>query len=165
MRADAAGKGRRDAAMFEIELGVADLRLGVVDGGLLGALVGRALIDGLLGSERFGCEHLRTVELATGERESRACCLQERVGLRQPDFVGARVNGKEGVPFVDGVAVLEVYSGQRAADLGADLDLLDRGKLTEEAQPGTNLPRQRSAHDDLRKRRGGSRDGGVALTI
>src|SRR5262245_44557413 len=148
--------------MFEIELGVAYLRLGVVHGGLLGALVGRALIDGLFGPERFGGQLLRTIELAAGEREARACCLQERVGLRQPDFVRARVNGKQGVPLMDGVTVLEMYSGQRAADLGADLELLDRGKLTEEAQPRTNLPRQRPAHDDSRKRRRGSRDGGSA---
>jgi hypothetical protein len=51
MRADASCEGRRNPAMFEIKLCVADLSLGVVHGGLRAALVGRALIHGLLSSE------------------------------------------------------------------------------------------------------------------
>ena len=53
MRADAPGEGGRDAAMIEVELGVADLRLRIVHGGLRGAPLGRALIDVLRRSERF----------------------------------------------------------------------------------------------------------------
>ena len=63
MRADAPGEGRGDAAMFEVELGVADLRLGVLDRGLRGALVGRALVDGLRRSERLCGEVLGAIEL------------------------------------------------------------------------------------------------------
>src|SRR5262249_4879626 len=127
MRADAPGEGRRDAAMLEIELGVADLSLGVVYGGLCGALFVRALVDGLLGSERFRRQYLSTIELATSEREPRACCLQQGIGVCQPDFVGARVDGEEKIAFLNNVPILEVYSGQRAPDLGAKLDMLDRG--------------------------------------
>ena len=53
MRADAAGEGCRDTAMIEIELGVANLSLRIVNSGLPGSLVGRALIDGLFRSEPF----------------------------------------------------------------------------------------------------------------
>jgi hypothetical protein len=66
---------------------------------------------------------------------------------------------------MDDVPILEVYSGKRAADLGAQLNLLDRGKLTKEAQAGINLALERLAYDDLRKGRRSSRGGGVALTI
>jgi len=65
---------------------------------------------------------------------------------------------------MDDVPILEVYSGKRTADLGAQLNLLDRGKLTKEAQSGINLALERLAHDDLRKGRR-SRGGCVALTI
>src|SRR5262245_31354361 len=65
---------------------------------------------------------------------------------------------------MDDVPILEVYSGKRAADLGAQLNLLDRGKLTKEALSGINLALERLAHDDLRKGRR-SRGGCVALTI
>ena len=66
---------------------------------------------------------------------------------------------------MDDVPVLEVYSGKRAADLGAQLNLLDRGKLTKEAQSGINLALERLAHHDLRKGRRTSRGGCVAPTI
>jgi hypothetical protein len=52
-----------------------------------------------------------------------------------------------------------------AADLGAQLNLLDRGKLTKEAQSGINLALERLAYDDLRKGRRSSRGGGIALRI
>ena len=65
---------------------------------------------------------------------------------------------------MDDVPILEVYSGKRAADLRAQLNLLDRGKLTKEAQFGINLAHERRAHHDLRKGRR-SRGGCVALTI
>src|SRR5262249_3408260 len=47
MRADASGKGGHDAAMVEVELSVADLCLGIIDGSLRSLQVGRALVDGL----------------------------------------------------------------------------------------------------------------------
>jgi hypothetical protein len=35
--------------------------------------------------------------------------------------------------LMDDVPILEVYSGKRAAHLSAELNLVDRGKLTKEA--------------------------------
>ena len=66
---------------------------------------------------------------------------------------------------MDDVPILEVYSGKRAADLGAQLHLLDRGKLTKEAQSGINLALERLAYDDLRKGGRSSRGGGIPLTM
>ena len=47
MGADTPGKGGRDPAMVKVELSVADLSLGIIDGSLRGLLVGRASVDGL----------------------------------------------------------------------------------------------------------------------
>src|SRR5262252_7598472 len=104
------------------------------------------------------------MEFAPSEHEPCVRCLQLGFGLCQPDFVGARVDGEEEIALMDDVPILEVYSGKRAADLGAQLNLLDRGKLTKEARSGINLALERLAHDDLRKGRR-SRGGCVALTI
>ena len=111
-------KGGRDAAVIEVELGVADLRLRVIHGCLRGAPVGQALVDGLRRSERFRGEVLCAVELALGKGKLRVRGLELRSRVCQPDLVGARVDGEEEVVLVDDVAVLEVYSRQRAADLG-----------------------------------------------
>jgi hypothetical protein len=105
------------------------------------------------------------MEFAPSEHEPCVRCLQLGIGLCQPDFVGARVDGEEEIALMDDVPILEVYSGKRAADLGAQLNLLDRGKLTKEAQAGINLALERLAYDDLRKGRRSSRGGCVALTI
>jgi hypothetical protein len=64
---------------------------------------------------------------------------------------------------MDDVPILEVYSGKCAADLGAELNVLDRGKLTKEAQSEINLAHERLAHQHFRK--GRSSRGGIALTI
>jgi hypothetical protein len=105
------------------------------------------------------------MEFAPSEHEPCVRCLQLGFGLCQPDFVGARVDGEEEIALMDDVPILEVYSGKRAADLGAQLHLLDRGKLTKKAQSGINLALERLAYDDLRKGRRSSRGGGIALTI
>src|SRR5436190_18911462 len=83
------------------------------------------------------------MEFAPSEHEPCVRCLQLGMGLCQPDFVGARVDGEEEIALMDDVPILEVYSGKRAADLGAQLNLLDRGKLTKEAH--WNQPRAQAA--------------------
>ena len=66
---------------------------------------------------------------------------------------------------MDDISILEIDAGQCAADLGAELDPLDRGKLTEETQLRINLALQRLADHDLGKRRRSDRGHGIALTI
>src|SRR6516225_2642019 len=150
MRANASREGRSDPAMFEVKLCVADLSLGIVHGSLRAALLRRALIHGFLRSEGFCYQNLGTIKLALGERKACGRCLELRFGLCQSDLVGPRIDGEEKVPFVDDISVLEIDAGQRAADLGTELDLLDRRKLTKEAQPRINLALKRRAHHDLR---------------
>src|SRR5258708_10457733 len=99
------------------------------------------------------------MEFAPSEHEPCVRCLQLGIGLCQPDFVGARVDGEEGIALMDDVRILEVYSGKCAADLGAQLNSLDRGKLTKEAQAGINLALERPAHHDLREARRSSKGG------
>src|SRR5262249_61870549 len=94
------------------------------------------------------------MEFAPSEHEPCVRCLQLGMGLRQPDFVRARIDGEEGTALLDDVPILEVYSGKRAADLGAHLKLLDRGKLTKDPWPGFNAAIDRLAHHTLRKARG-----------
>ena len=59
---------------------------------------------------------------------------------------------------MDYVPILEVYSGKRAADLGAELNLIDRRKLAKEAQARIELAYERLAygylHEWLLQRRG-----------
>ena len=105
------------------------------------------------------------MEFAPSEHEPCVRRLQLGLGLCQPEFVGARVDGEEEIALMDDVPILEVYSGKRAADLGAQLNLLDRGKLTKEAQAGINLALERLAYDDLRKSRRSGRGGCAALTM
>ena len=74
MRADTAGERCDDAAVLEVELRVADLGVGVIDRGLCGADLGRALVDVLGRSEIGTLERLGAIELAIGEREPRLRC-------------------------------------------------------------------------------------------
>src|SRR5215467_5279166 len=67
MRADASGEGGRDAAMIKVELGVADLSLGVIYGGLGGLQVGRALVDVLHRAEIGSLQFLSAPKLMFGE--------------------------------------------------------------------------------------------------
>src|SRR5262249_11405647 len=67
MRADATGEGGRDAAMLEVELSVADLSLGIINGSLRGLQVGRALVDVLHRAEIGALQFLSAPKLALGE--------------------------------------------------------------------------------------------------
>ena len=51
MGADAPGERGGDAAMVKVELSVADLRLGIINGSLRSLQVGRALVDVLRRAE------------------------------------------------------------------------------------------------------------------
>jgi len=62
------------------------------------------------------------------------------------------------------VPILEIYSGQCAAHLGAQFDLVDRGKLPKEAQPRIKLVHERLAHRDLRKSGLGAGRSGACAT-
>ena len=50
------------------------------------------------------------------------------------------------IALVDDLAVLEMDLGERAADLGAQLDAIDRRELAKEADPRVDIAHERPAH-------------------
>src|SRR5215469_667649 len=151
MGADASGEGGGDAAMVKVELSVADLRLGIINGSPRRLQVGRALVDGLLRAEIVSLQFLSAPKLGLGELEPCRRALELGSCLGQPDLVGTGVDGEEEIALMDDVPILEVYSRERATHLSAELDLVDGRKLTKEAQSRIKLAHERLAHHYLRK--------------
>src|ERR1700761_1598352 len=116
-------------------------------------MVGGALVDGLLGCELAALERLRAIELVVGELDAGGRRLQRRLGLLQPDLVGARVNYKKQIALMDDLAVLEVDFGQCPADLGTQFDPVDRRELAEKAGPGVDFAPQGFTDRDRHRRR------------
>src|SRR5262249_45666700 len=148
--ADPSGEWRRDVAIFEVELGVPDACLGILDRGLRGVLFVGALVDRLLCAEVAAPERLRTHELAV--RECKACNRRLQLGLRlgQLDFVRAWIDDEEKIALMDDLAVLEMDFRERPAYLRAQLDAVDCGKLTKESKPRVDIALQRPAYRDGR---------------
>jgi len=115
-------------------------------------LVGSALVDRLLGCEIAAFERLRPRKLVVGERHAGGRGLQRRLRLFQPDLVRPGINREEQVALVDDLPVLEMDFGERAADLGPELDPVDRRELAEEAGPGIDLALQGLADCHQRSR-------------
>ena len=86
MRADAAGERRGDTGKFEVELRVADRRLGGLDRGLRAALIGGALVDVLRGAEVGPLELLRPPQLRLAQRLLGLRGLELRHRLLEPDL-------------------------------------------------------------------------------
>src|SRR5215813_2451309 len=105
------------------------------------------------------------MEFAPSEHEPCVRCLQLGFGLCQPNFVGARIDGEEEIALLDYVPILEVYSGKCAPHLGAEFKVVDRRKLSKEAQPGMDLAHERLAHHHFGKGRKSRRRSRIALTI
>jgi hypothetical protein len=70
MRANAPGEGGRDAAMFKVELSVADLSPGIINGSLRGLQIGCALVDVLHRAEIGALQFLGAIKFALGEFQS-----------------------------------------------------------------------------------------------
>ena len=70
-------------------------------------------------------ELLRAAKFLVCEHEPRLRGLELRFRLGEPDLIRHRVDREQQIALMDDVAVLEVDSGQRAADLRAQLDLID----------------------------------------
>jgi hypothetical protein len=125
MGADAAGKGRRDAGVIQIELRVANECLGVVGRRLGGAPVGRSLVGGFDAAAACLLHRIGAESLAVREVKPRTGAFEPRRSLAQFDLIGRRVDREQQVAFMDDVTVLEADLGQRAADLCSQLDLID----------------------------------------
>src|SRR5262245_41469069 len=105
------------------------------------------------------------MEITICEHEPRGPCLYLGIGLCQPNFVGARIDGEEEIALLDDVPILEVYCGKCAPHLGAEFKVVDRRKLSKEAQPGMDLAHERLAHHHFGKGRRSRRRSRIALTI
>ena len=89
----------------------------------------------------------------------RACRgLQRGFRLGEPYFVRAGIDHEQQVALTDDLAVLEMDLGQEAADLGAQFNPVDRGKLPEQAEPDIDIALQRLADGD------GAAAGGAAAS-
>jgi hypothetical protein len=165
MRADAPGEGCGDTAMLEVELGVADLSLRIINGSLRRSQLGSPLVDIPFRFDVAAFQCLCATQLAIGICKPCGRRPELRIGLCQPEFVRARVDGEEEITLMNDVSILEIDPGQRAADLSAELDAVDRGKLTKEAQPGTNLAHERLADHNLRERTRSTSSGRVAPRV
>ena len=108
MRADAPGERRRNAAMIEIELGVANLRpwhhrpwpaprWSDVRWSTFSSF-----------RSRLRSRVAARAKLRLGELKTRAARSQAVLGLCKLDLIRPRVDGEEQVAFVDDLAVLEV---------------------------------------------------------
>ena len=87
MSADAAGEGRGDAGMIEVELGVADRCQGVINGRLGGVLLGGLLVGGLDAAGTCSGERAGAEEFAVGEIEAGMGAFDLGDGLAQLDLV------------------------------------------------------------------------------
>jgi hypothetical protein len=76
-------------------------------------------------SEIISLQRLSAREFTICEHEPCGRAFKLCVGLGEPYLVRARVDGEERIAFVDYISVLETYPRERAADLGAQLDLFD----------------------------------------
>src|SRR6202035_4018592 len=145
MSADTAAQRRRHLREFEIELGIADRRLGGLDRCHGAAPVGGALIDALDGAELRLLQLLRAPQLRVGERRPGLRGVQLRDRLIEPDLEWARVDGKKRVALLDDLAVAKADRGQLAADLGTQFDAVDRRELSKEGRRATYCGLQRLA--------------------
>ena len=148
--------GARDAGEFQVELRLSGPpRWACSRAACGGALLLHALVEQLAGGEVAAVQLGRAGDLAIGEVEPGRRRQQLGLGLLQRDLVRARVDDEEQVALVDDLAVGEMDLGQIAADLGAELDRIDRRELAGELRPGREAALQRWAH---RHRRGRGRE-------
>ena len=133
MIADAPGDRRGDAGEFEIELGRADRGLGL----LRPRPAPRAAC-----LRRAGRACSAELEIAScAARRCASSCLLREIELRiawllaapapaaSVDLVGARIDDEQQIALLDDLTVGEMDLGQIAADLRADLDIVDRREL------------------------------------
>ena len=154
MAADAAGDRRHHVGEFDIELGRLKRAFGDSLGGKRGLHCLAALVDDLFG-DRAGLDKLQAaIELALGKL--RLCPGVGKLAIR---LVGhrlerPRVDDVKQVAGMHDVAVLELDTGYKAADAGADLNLFNRLEAAGELVPVGDGPFDRLRHRHRRRRRG-----------
>ena len=123
--ADAAVHRRAQFGELEIELGLAQRRLGAADGGLRIAERLRALLKGLFGDGL--CRHQRLAALEIGFGIGKIGLRRRQIGARLGDRVLERplVDGEQQIAFLDHLPVLEMHAVEIAGDARAYLHRID----------------------------------------
>src|SRR5712691_5816491 len=151
MRAHAPGERRRNPAMVEVELCIADSGFGLFDRSTRRPLIGYALVHVFDRSSVALLQIFGTVKLPVSQLQSSRSNLKLGVRFGKCDFVGSSINCEKDVALPNNVPVLEKYSRKRTAYLRAQFDLRNRRELAKEAQPRIDVLHQRLAHHDLWK--------------
>ena len=159
MCSDSPREGGGDPAVVQVEAGVADLGAGVVHRRLGRTLLGCALLDVLNRTGVGALKRLRPFQFVVGQLQPGCRRLDLCARLTQPDLVGNRIDQEQQLALAHDVAVSEVDLGQHPAHLSAQFHLIERRKLTHEADLGCQIALQRCADPDLRRWRCGA-DGG-----
>ena len=153
MRAHPTSERCHDMRELQVQLGIADRRLGGVDGRQRAALLGGTLVD-VLGGAEFGLLQLpRPPEFRLGERLTRLRRVELGDRLIEPDLERPRVDGEQRIALLDDLPVPKGDVGQRATDLRAQFDGVHGRELAEKAGRANHRLPQRRADGHLRGRR------------
>src|SRR6185369_3756614 len=129
--ADAAVDLRPEFGELEIELGLADRRLGVAHRGLRVAIGLRALLEGLLGNGLVAHELLAAREVRFGIGEVRARLHQAGARLVEHVLERPLVDGEQEIALLDDLTVLEMHAVEIAGDAATHLDRIDRDETAD----------------------------------
>ena len=130
--ADAAGDRRLDLGVGEIDLGVAQRRLGLGESGLGLELLGQPLVGGDLRAGLGRQELLGALQLHVGVGQGGLGGGALGLALVDDGLVGRGVDLEQDLAFLDGVAVVEFAGAEEAGDAGAQLDLVDGLRASDE---------------------------------
>ena len=155
MAADAAGDRCHHVRELDVELGGLERAFGDGLGGVGGLQGLTPLVHHLFGDCIGLHEGQSAIELALGQLRFGACVGKLTVGLGRHRLERARVDDIEQVAGMHHVAVLELDIGDKAADAGTDLNLLDRIEAAGELVPVRDGPFDRLCHRHRRRRRRG----------
>src|SRR5229473_3115207 len=148
MRAHASRERRRNPAMVEVELCIADSGFGLFDRGARRPLIGYTLVNVFDRSSVALLQIFGTVKLPVSQFQSSRRNLKLGVRFGMCDFVGSSINCEKDVALPNNVPVFEKYSRKRTAYLRTQFDLRNRRELAKEAQARIDVLRQRLAHQD-----------------
>src|SRR5216684_870870 len=151
MRAHAPSERRRNPAMVEVELCIADSGFGLFDRGARRPLIGYTLVNVFDRSRVALFQIFGPAKLPVSQFQSSRRNLKLGVRFGKCNFVRPSLNCEKEVALPNNAPVLEKYSRKRAAYLRAQFDLRNCRELAKEAQPRIDVLHQRLAHDDLWK--------------
>src|SRR5258708_23009122 len=113
MRAHAPSERRRNPAMVEVELCIADSGFGLFDRGARRPLIGYALVNVFDRSSVALLQIFGPAKLPVGQLQSSRRNLKLGVPFGQCDFIGPSINCEKQVALPNNAPILEKYSCHR----------------------------------------------------